>query len=133
MKKEPITDIIYNGSRAEIGHAAGTKRPPLTQLLRIRRERRSWGTIFYSFQLMFGEDLLKVPMTCDELISMGWQAESPEDLETVVEANSYVMGVTFIKGNNEISADILNLGINAAPAGECPGGQYRYRRYRRCL
>ena len=37
----------------------------------------------------------------------------------MVEANSYVMGVTFIKGNNEISADILNLGINAAPAGEC--------------
>lgn len=77
------------------------------------------GDDIYSFQLMFGEDLLKVPMTCDELISMGWQAESPEDLETVVEANSYVMGVTFIKGNNEISADILNLGINAAPAGEC--------------
>ena len=30
------------------------------------------GDDIYSFQLMFGEDLLKVPMTCDELISMGW-------------------------------------------------------------
>ena len=119
MKKEPITDIIYNGSRAEIGHAAGNEAASADTASPDTAGTAELGDDIYSFQLMFGEDLLKVPMTCDELISMGWQAESPEDLETVVEANSYVMGVTFIKGNNEISADILNLGINAAPAGEC--------------
>ena len=119
MKKEPITDIIYNGSRAEIGHAAGNEAASADTASPDTAGTAELGDDIYRFQLMFGEDLLKVPMTCDELISMGWQAESPEDLETVVEANSYVMGVTFIKGNNEISADILNLGINAAPAGEC--------------
>lgn len=77
------------------------------------------GDDIYSFQLMFGEDLLKVPMTCDELVSMGWQAENPEDLDTMVQTNSYITGVRFVKGNYYISADILNLGINEVPAGEC--------------
>ena len=58
-------------------------------------------------------------MSGADLISMGWQAENPEDLDTMVQSNSYMTGVSFIKGNYKISADMLNLGINEAPAGEC--------------
>lgn len=77
------------------------------------------GDDIYSFQVMFDGDLLKAPMSCEELISMGWQAENPEDLDTMVQSNSYMTGVSFVKGNYEISADMLNLGINEVPAGEC--------------
>ena len=77
------------------------------------------GDDIYSFQVMFDGDLLKLPMSCDELISMGWQAENPEDLDTMVQTNSYITGVRFVKGNYYISADILNLGINEEPASKC--------------
>lgn len=77
------------------------------------------GDDIYSFQVMFDGDLLKLPMSCDELISMGWQAENPEDLDTMVQNNSYITGVRFVKGNYYISADILNLGINEEPASKC--------------
>lgn len=77
------------------------------------------GDDIYSFQLLFDGDLLKAPMSGADLISMGWQAENPEDLDTMVQSNSYMTGVSFIKGNYKISADMLNLGINEAPAGEC--------------
>ena len=77
------------------------------------------GDDIYSFQLLFDGDLLKAPMSGTDLISMGWQAENPEDLDTMVQSNSYMTGVSFIKGNYKISADMLNLGINEAPAGEC--------------
>ena len=77
------------------------------------------GDDIYSFQVMFDGDLLKLPMSCDELISMCWQAENPEDLDTMVQTNSYITGVRFVKGNYYISADILNLGINEEPASKC--------------
>lgn len=77
------------------------------------------GDDIYSFQVMFDGDLLKLPMSCDELISVGWQAENPEDLDTMVQTNSYITGVRFVKGNYYISADILNLGINEEPASKC--------------
>ena len=77
------------------------------------------GDDIYSFQVMFDGDLLKLPMSCDELISMGWQAENPEDMDTMVQTNSYITGVRFVKGNYYISADILNLGINEEPASKC--------------
>ena len=66
MKKEPITDIIYNGSRAEIGHAAGNEAASADTASPDTAGTAELGDDIYSFQLMFGEDLLKVPMTCDE-------------------------------------------------------------------
>ena len=77
------------------------------------------GDDIYSFQVMFDGDLLKLPMSCDELISMGWQAENPEDLDTMVQTNSYITGVRSVRGDYYISADILNLGISEEPASKC--------------
>lgn len=119
MKKEPITDIIYNGSRAEIGHAAGNEAASADTASPDTAGTAELGDDIYSFQLLFDGDLLKAPMSGADLISMGWQAENPEDLDTMVQSNSYMTGVSFIKGNYKISADMLNLGINEAPAGEC--------------
>ena len=60
------------------------------------------GDDIYSFQLLFDGDLLKAPMSGTDLISMGWEAENPEDLDTMVQSNSYMTGVSFIKGNYKI-------------------------------
>lgn len=77
------------------------------------------GDDIYSFQLEFDGDLMKIPMSYEELTSMGWEINNPDELETMVETNTYVMGVIFNKGDYRIEVDMLNLGINEAPVSEC--------------
>lgn len=77
------------------------------------------GDDIYSFQVEFDGDILSVPMTYEELTAMGWEASHPEQLEQMVEANTYVFGIVFEKGDYRLEADMLNLGINEAPVSEC--------------
>lgn len=72
----------------------------------------------YSFQLKYGEEVFQLPMAFSELTDRGWELSKSDDSEQKLGTNSYTM-VRFLKGNLEISADVINLGINEAALSDC--------------
>ena len=69
------------------------------------------GDDIYSFSMKFDGQTMKFPMTYQEFTDMGWELSSREDPDMKISTNSYGF-VSFNKGKNSVSAEVMNLGIN---------------------
>lgn len=69
------------------------------------------GDDIYSFSMEFDGQTMKFPMTYQDFVGMGWELSSREDPDMKISTNSYGF-VSFNKGNNSVSAEVMNLGIN---------------------
>lgn len=67
----------------------------------------------YSFQIQVGDDVLTAPMTYAEFTASGWKLSSDSDAEQKLDPNQYTW-LTFTKDGLNLTADIINLGINQA-------------------
>ena len=76
------------------------------------------GDDIYSFSMEFDGQIMKIPMTYQEFVGMGWELSSREDPDTKVSTNSYGM-LTFNKGASSVYADVINLGINEVGLEDC--------------
>ncbi len=74
----------------------------------------------YSFQLLLDGELYEFPLSYADFIARGWTYDGDETEQ--LEAQSYMSVSEFTKGQLKIYADIINLGINAAPVSECAIG-----------
>lgn len=69
------------------------------------------GDDIYSFSMEFDGQIMKFPMTYQDFVGMGWELSSREDPDMKISTNSYGF-VSFNKGKNSVSAEVMNLGIN---------------------
>ena len=69
------------------------------------------GDDIYSFSMEFDGQTMKFPMTYQDFVGMGWELSSREDPDMKISTNSYGF-VSFNKGKNSVSAEVMNLGIN---------------------
>lgn len=69
------------------------------------------GDDIYSFSMEFDGQTMKFPMTYHDFVGMGWELSSREDPDMKISTNSYGF-VSFNKGKNSVSAEVMNLGIN---------------------
>ena len=69
------------------------------------------GDDIYSFSMKFDGQTMKFPMTYQDFVGMGWELSSREDPDMKISTNSYGF-VSFNKGKNSVSAEVMNLGIN---------------------
>lgn len=69
------------------------------------------GDDIYSFSMEFDGQIMKFPMTYQAFTDMGWELSSREDPDMKISTNSYGF-VSFNKGKNSVSAEVMNLGIN---------------------
>lgn len=69
------------------------------------------GDDIYSFSMEFDGQTMKFPMTYQDFVGMGWELSSREDSDMKISTNSYGF-VSFNKGKNSVSAEVMNLGIN---------------------
>ena len=69
------------------------------------------GDDIYSFSMEFDGQIMKFPMTYQDFVGMGWELSSREDPDMKISTNSYGF-VSFHKGKNSVSAEVMNLGIN---------------------
>ena len=72
----------------------------------------------YSFQVSIGGTVYQLPMAFDELEAQGWTISKSDDPEDMVPSNSYTY-VRFNKGENTITADVINFAINEMPVKQC--------------
>lgn len=71
----------------------------------------------YSFQIEIEGEVYQLPMKYSDFVSRGWISEE-DDTQTLA-PNEYMMGCTFTKGDMEISAEIINMGVNVEPYSNC--------------
>lgn len=76
----------------------------------------------YSFQVKLNGEVYSFPMSYADFTAKGWECDE-EDAATEVQPNTYGT-VTFRNGYLSIYTDVLNLGINTAPASECSIGGF---------
>ena len=69
------------------------------------------GDDIYSFSMEFDGQIMKFPMTYQDFVGMGRELSSREDPDMKISTNSYGF-VSFNKGKNSVSAEVMNLGIN---------------------
>ena len=69
------------------------------------------GDDIYSFSMELDGQIMKFPMTYQDFVGMGWELSSREDPDMKISTNSYGF-VSFNKGKNSVSAEVMNLGIN---------------------
>ena len=69
------------------------------------------GDDIYSFSMEFDGQIMKFPMTYQDFVGMGWELSFREDPDMKISTNSYGF-VSFNKGKNSVSAEVMNLGIN---------------------
>lgn len=72
----------------------------------------------YDFQVKIGDVIYQFPMYYEDFTAQGWTIGKNDDPEMGVGTNSYC-SVSFYKGNDRVSVNVLNLGINELPIKEC--------------
>lgn len=71
----------------------------------------------YDFQIKIGDKVYQFPMYYEEFAS-DWTLGKNEDPEMGVGTNSYG-SISFYNGDDRISVDVVNLGINQLPVNQC--------------
>lgn len=74
----------------------------------------------YSFCLKLDGEIYQFPLSYQEFTSRGWTYTDDETQELT--PNSYSSSETFTKGDLQIYASVINLGINTLPVSECTIG-----------
>lgn len=72
----------------------------------------------YDFQFKIDDTFYQLPMTFDDFTETGWTLSSSTDPEESISTSSYAI-TTFNNGKDSLSADMINLGINAIPVSQC--------------
>ncbi|MGO5543751.1 hypothetical protein ACTQWG_14895 [Blautia sp. HCP3S3_H10_1] len=72
----------------------------------------------YDFQIKIGDKVYQFPMYYEEFAAQDWTLGKNEDPEMGVSTNSYG-SISFYKGDDRISVDVINLGINEVPVNQC--------------
>ncbi|MDO4277047.1 MAG: hypothetical protein Q4D16_25580 [Eubacteriales bacterium] len=72
----------------------------------------------YAFQMEIEGVLYQLPMSYADFTDLGWTLDKGEDPEMKVTANSYG-SLYFDKGELNVRAEVINLGVNEVPASEC--------------
>ncbi len=74
----------------------------------------------YSFQLEMDGELYTFPMSFADFTAMGWEYQG--DAEEQMGPNQYTVGERFQKGDAEVYASLVNLGINTVTFAEASVG-----------
>lgn len=74
----------------------------------------------YSFEVKIDGELYKFPMSYADFIAKGWTYKDDETTE--ISPNTYSPTEVFQKGNLEVYASLINLGINTVPISESTVG-----------
>ena len=71
----------------------------------------------YDFQVKIGDKVYQFPMYYQDFAA-DWTLGKNEDPEMGVGTNSYG-SISFYKGDDRVSVDVINLGINQLPLNQC--------------
>ncbi|MCD8397430.1 MAG: hypothetical protein LUD12_09665 [Lachnospiraceae bacterium] len=77
-------------------------------------EEESWT----DFQITIDEDVYVLPMMYEDFVSYGWSLKDEEEAGDTLEPYSYSF-YYFVKDDMNVTAYVLNLGINTMPIEEC--------------
>lgn len=73
------------------------------------------------YQIQIEDHVYQFPMMYSDFTALGWSESDAEDADVELDPNQYTM-VRFTRDDAEVTAYVVNLGMNTLPASECVVG-----------